>query len=270
MLDAMIASVLKTLLNTQMHFRKRVSVEEQRAQKHDRFSRGRQIAYMIYEYFRATGAYEAVQGLLDRFTTCSGRQTGSCTIIRRVQTCSDRTTVSGMPSDMILEGLYKSKLQNSAQLQTVLALYDQETARNKEKPNYSQVKTTVKLHIGQMMRTRNFRVRSVTKSQKGKKAYVERKVEECFQWKAHGQCVQKETHVVSVMTDKAPGNSGSGQRRKGHPIRRQNRLTAREKSPQRDQAIKRKALWTRVKFHADTNSVITRHVSSGVLPCVRI
>ena len=34
-----------------MHFRERVSVEEQRAQKDDRFLRGRQIAYIIYEYF---------------------------------------------------------------------------------------------------------------------------------------------------------------------------------------------------------------------------
>ena len=41
-------------------------------------------------------------------------------------------SVSEMPSDPILEGLYKSKLQNSAQLQTVLTLYDQETARNME------------------------------------------------------------------------------------------------------------------------------------------
>ena len=46
-----------------------------------------------------------------------------------------------------------------------------------------------------MMRTRNFRVRnevvergSVTKSQQGKKAHFERKVGECFEWKAHRQC----------------------------------------------------------------------------------
>ena len=54
LLDAMIASALNKLFNSQSHFRKRVSVEEQRAQRHDRFLRGRQIAYMIYEYFRAT------------------------------------------------------------------------------------------------------------------------------------------------------------------------------------------------------------------------
>ena len=48
-------------------FAKRVSVEEQRAQKYDRFLRGRQIASMICEHFRGIGAYEAVQGHSDLF-----------------------------------------------------------------------------------------------------------------------------------------------------------------------------------------------------------
>ena len=64
MLDAMIASALRRLLNKYVHLRKRASVEEQRAQKYDRFLRGRQIAYMIHDHFRATGAYEAVQRTL--------------------------------------------------------------------------------------------------------------------------------------------------------------------------------------------------------------
>ena len=65
--DAKIASASKKI-TTSVHFRRRESVEEQRAQKYDRFLRGRQIAYMIYEYFRASGAYEAVQGLSDLFS----------------------------------------------------------------------------------------------------------------------------------------------------------------------------------------------------------
>ena len=40
-----------------------------------------------------------------------------------------------MPSDAILERLYKSKLQNYAQHQTVMALYD-----NNGTPNYQQLK----------------------------------------------------------------------------------------------------------------------------------
>ena len=42
-LDAMIASALKRLLDTHVH----VTVEGQRAHTHDRFLRGRQIACMI-------------------------------------------------------------------------------------------------------------------------------------------------------------------------------------------------------------------------------
>ena len=64
MLDAMIASALKKLL-TSVHFRSRVSVEAQCAQIYDRFLRGRQIAHMIYEHFRATGAFDAQQGQSD-------------------------------------------------------------------------------------------------------------------------------------------------------------------------------------------------------------
>ena len=44
-------------------------------------------------------------------------------------------SVSEMPSDPILDGLYKSKLQNSAQLRTVMALNDQEVVRNNGTPN---------------------------------------------------------------------------------------------------------------------------------------
>ena len=71
MLDVMIASALKKLLNTQSNFRTRVSVEEWRAQKDDRFLRGRQTAQMLYEFVRATRAYEAVQRLSDLFTISS-------------------------------------------------------------------------------------------------------------------------------------------------------------------------------------------------------
>ena len=55
MLDARIASSLNNIIQNS-HFKKKVSQEEQKAQKEDRFLRGRQIAYIIYDYIRATGA----------------------------------------------------------------------------------------------------------------------------------------------------------------------------------------------------------------------
>ena len=67
MLDAKIASALnKTIQNS--HFKKKVSLEEQKAQKEDRFLRGRQITFMIYDYFRVTGAHETVLDYADFFS----------------------------------------------------------------------------------------------------------------------------------------------------------------------------------------------------------
>ena len=39
-----------------------------KAQKADRVLRGRQIAYLIYEYFRVTGASDSVENYADLFT----------------------------------------------------------------------------------------------------------------------------------------------------------------------------------------------------------
>ena len=50
MLDAKIASALNKIIQNS-RFKKKVSLEEQKAQKKDRFLRGRQIAFMIYDYF---------------------------------------------------------------------------------------------------------------------------------------------------------------------------------------------------------------------------
>ena len=59
MLDAKIALALNTIIQNSQ-FKKKVSLEEQKAQKEDRFLRGRQIASMIYDYFRVTGAHDTV------------------------------------------------------------------------------------------------------------------------------------------------------------------------------------------------------------------
>ena len=48
MLDARVASASNTIIQNS-YFKKKVSLEEQKAQKEDRFLRGRQIAFMIYD-----------------------------------------------------------------------------------------------------------------------------------------------------------------------------------------------------------------------------
>ena len=66
-LDARIASALNKIIHNS-HFKRRISLEEQKAQKQDCFLRGRQIAYLIYEYFRVTGANDSVENYADQFT----------------------------------------------------------------------------------------------------------------------------------------------------------------------------------------------------------
>ena len=109
MLDVMIASALKKLLNTQRHFRKSASVEEQRAQKDDRFSRGRQIAYMIYAHFRATRAHEAVQHLSDLFNMLLHNDDVQDFDVRWDEA---PLSVCEIPTELVFEGLYKSNLQD--------------------------------------------------------------------------------------------------------------------------------------------------------------
>ena len=66
-LDARIASALNKIFHN-TSFKKKVSLEEMKAHKEDRFLRGRQIAYLIYEYFRVTGANDSVENYAHLFT----------------------------------------------------------------------------------------------------------------------------------------------------------------------------------------------------------
>ena len=66
MIDAMIPSASKRLLEAHS-LPKKSKCRRAARSKHDRFLRGVQSAYMIYESFRATEAYEAVQELSDLF-----------------------------------------------------------------------------------------------------------------------------------------------------------------------------------------------------------
>ena len=62
-LDAKITSSMQKV-SQKSNFKKRINLAEQKAQLDDRFLRRRQIAFVIYEYFRVTGAHEAVHDCL--------------------------------------------------------------------------------------------------------------------------------------------------------------------------------------------------------------
>ena len=131
-LDAKIASALNRIIHNS-HFKRRISLEELKAQKQDRFLRGRQIAYLIYEYFRVTGANDSVENYADLFTISFRNDD-----IQEFDSKWDGILLSmtKIPPDDILEGLYNLRIRESEKLKTVLELYDLETHQKKLGPDY--------------------------------------------------------------------------------------------------------------------------------------
>ena len=101
MLDAKITSLNKIIQNS--HFKKKVSLEEQKAQKEDWFLRARQIVSMIYDYFRVTGAHDTVLDYADFFSINLRYDN-----VQEFDTRWDEILLSmtKIPSDDVLKSLY--------------------------------------------------------------------------------------------------------------------------------------------------------------------
>ena len=180
-LAARIASALNNIIHNS-HFKRRISLEEQKAQEQDCVLRGRQIAYLIYEYFRATKANDSVENYADLFTIglrnddiqeFASKWDGILLIVTKI------------PHDDILEGLYKLRIRESEKLKTVLELYGLETHQKKLGLDYHRLKAMVQRSIEQEIRNNNFGIRNgnhekkaVVKNQ-GTKQRVQRILGDC-------------------------------------------------------------------------------------------
>ena len=194
-LDAKIASALNRIIHNS-HFKRRVSLEEEKAQKEDRFLRRRQIAHLICEYFRGTGANDSVENHADLFTT--GLRSYD---IQEFDSNWDGMLLSmtQIPSDDILEGSYKPRIRESKKLKTVLELYDLEIHQNKIGPDSHRFKTMVKRSVEQDLRNWNLGARNgiyesnaVDKNQ-GTKPREQRSLGDCWQWKLNGQSSKEDS-----------------------------------------------------------------------------
>ena len=112
-LDAKIASALNRII-LYTRFKKKVSLEEMKAPKEDRFLRGRQIAYLIYEYFRVNGANDSVENYADLFTVVLRNDEN-----QEFDSKWDEVSLSmtQIPSDEILESLCKVRIRESEKTQ---------------------------------------------------------------------------------------------------------------------------------------------------------
>ena len=103
-LDARIASALNKIIHNSQ-FKRRISLEEQKAQKEDW---GRQIAHLIYDQFRVTGTHDSVENYTDLFTIVLRNDD-----IQEFDSEWDGIllSVTTIPHDDILEGLYKLRIR---------------------------------------------------------------------------------------------------------------------------------------------------------------
>ena len=114
-LDARIASALNKIIHNS-HFKRKISLEEQKAQKQDRFFRGRQIAYLIYGHFWVTGTDSSVENYTDLFTIVLRNDD-----IQEFDSKWDGIlfALTKIPHDDILEGLYKLRIRESDKLNRI-------------------------------------------------------------------------------------------------------------------------------------------------------
>ena len=143
---------------------------------------------MIYDYFRVTGAHDTVLDYADSQFLFDD--------VQELDTRRDEIQLSmtKIPSDNVLESLYTLRTRGSAQLKTVLELYDMEIHQKISMLNYQTLKTMVKRNLDQKLRLRNFdarhgrtETRAVVKNRKGLIG-VEGGKGFCYQWKEKGQC----------------------------------------------------------------------------------
>ena len=99
---------------------------------------------MIYDYFRVTGANDSVENYADLFTIVLGNGD-----IQEFDSKWDGILLSmtKIPTDDILEGLYELRIREFLKVKTVLELYDLGIYQKKIGLDYHRLKTLVKRSI---------------------------------------------------------------------------------------------------------------------------
>ena len=107
-------------------------------------------------------------------------------------------SMTKIPSDDILEGLYKLRIRESEKLKTVLALYDLEIHQKKAGLDYHRLKTMVKRSTKQNIRIKNFEARNGNYERNAVVNSDNKELQEIVGSGKPTGSVRKETIVVSV------------------------------------------------------------------------
>ena len=144
-LDAKIASALNRIIHNS-HFKRRVSLEEKKSPKRGPFPSRQADCLPDLRVLPGHWSQYSVENYADLFTIAL--RNGDT---REFDSKWDGILLSmtKIPSDDILEGLYKLRIRESEKLKTVLELYNMEIHQKKAGPDYHGLKTMVKRSIEQ-------------------------------------------------------------------------------------------------------------------------
>jgi len=183
-------------------FKKKIQIKEIEYAKVGKMVKGRQITWMVYQYFKTTdidGAMlewdelihiemqgDNVQGFLNAWDS----------------TCLN---VNELPDGHFLEAMFKKQLEKSTQLKGALALYQQDITQRGQPKSYDKLRQIVELHLEEQRLKRN----QAALSSRGREGYVNAskggksggkgktkdgkptKKGECRQWASEGKCSRK-------------------------------------------------------------------------------
>ena len=200
MLDAKIASALKKIIRNS-HLKKKVSLEERKAQKKDRFQWWNTDCLHDPRLFSSCWCSWYSDGFRWLFSVTLHNDN-----VQEIWYKIGWSFMSKMPSDDVLESLHKLRKRESAELKTVLELYD------------------MKIH--QKLRLRNFDARNqrietgaVVTIRKGQRG-VGRGQGECHQWKAKKDSGREETCSYRHDEDKRANRTPKAAESSGSPTHR--------------------------------------------------
>ena len=167
----------------------RISLEEQKAQKQDSFLRGRPIDYLIYDYFRVTGANDSVENYADLFTI-SLRNDDIQEFDSKWDGILSKTKI---PSDDILERLYKLRKRVWEPQDRIGIIWPGDSSEEKRtiitdwKRWWKEVSSKIYEIRILAPEMEILKENAVVKNQ-GTKQRVQRILGDCWQWEANGQC----------------------------------------------------------------------------------
>ena len=110
------------------------------------------LSHCDHDHFRVTGTHDSVENYTDLFTIALRNDD-----IQEFDSKWDGILLSmtKIPHDDILEGLYELRIRESEKLRTVLEMYDLEIHQKKIGLDNHRLKTMEKISIEQYLRNRN-------------------------------------------------------------------------------------------------------------------